>query len=134
MGAQCKNHPDFAAKGRCAGCAESFCTNCLVDIHGQSYCGSCKVLAVKGQPVIEEATVPCEEANEALKYAIIGIFCFGIILEPVAIARAIKARKMIALNPTLTGSGKANAALIIACVALGLWVLGIFVRIASAAH
>ena len=77
---QCKNHPDLQAVDRCIGCAEPFCGDCLVEIHGQKYCGSCKIMALKGQPLIlEEPTIPCKEANEALTYAIVGIFCCGII-------------------------------------------------------
>ena len=125
---QCKNHPNVAAVDRCAGCAEPFCANCLVDIQGQKYCGSCKVMAVRGQPVIEAATIPCKEAGEALTYAIVGLFCFGIILEPIAISKALKAKKMMAANPRLTGSGKATAALIISIVGLILWVLGMVAR------
>jgi len=129
--AQCKNHSDLAAVDRCAGCAEPFCANCLVEINGKKYCGSCKVLAIQGRPLPQQATIPCAEADEALKYALIGIICFGIILEPMAIVKANKAKKMIALNPQLTGSGKAQAAMIIAIVALALWVLGIVARIAQ---
>ncbi len=126
----CKNHPQVAAVDRCAGCAESFCANCLLDIKGQKYCGSCKTLAVTAQPVVAEAaTMPCQEANEALKYAIVGIFCFGIILEPIAISKALKARRMIEMNPRLTGAGKATAALIVGIVALLLWVLGLLARV-----
>jgi hypothetical protein len=128
----CKNHPGVAATGRCAGCAESFCRNCLVSVRGQQYCGSCKTLALQGgsaAAVPAAATLPCKEADDALKYAIIGIFCFGIILEPIAIQKALKAKKMIAANPRLTGSGKATAALIIAIVGLVLWVLGLLARI-----
>lgn len=128
---QCKNHPNVAAVDRCAGCAEPFCGNCLVDIQGQKYCGSCKVMAVKGQPVIEAATIPCKEAGEALMYSIVGLFCFGIILEPVAISKALKAKKMIAANPRLTGSGKATAGLIIGIVGLILWVLGMIARFSN---
>jgi len=127
----CKNHPTIEAVERCAGCAEPFCSNCLVEIHGQKYCGSCKIMAIKGQPVVEAATIPCKEAGEALKFAIIGIFCFGIILEPMAIVKALKAKKMIEMNPQLTGSGKATAALIIAIVGLILWVLGIVARVSQ---
>ncbi len=102
---QCKNHPEVTAVDRCAGCAEPFCNDCLVEMNGQKYCGSCKVLALQGQPaVVEEATIPCKEANEALTYAIVGIFCCGIILEPLALIKASKARKMIAMNPRLQGS------------------------------
>jgi len=127
---QCKNHPTVPAVDRCAGCAEPFCNECLVEIHGQKYCGSCKVMALRGQPVVaEEATVPCKEANEALTYAIVSLFCFGCILGPVAISKASKARKMIELNPRLAGSGKATAATIIGVVALVLWVLGLISRV-----
>ena len=130
---QCKNHPEVAAVDRCAGCAESFCPDCLVEIHGQKYCGACKVIALKGQtPVVETATIPCKEANEALTYAIVGLFCFGIILGPVALSKAAKARKMMKLNPQLTGSGKVTAATIIAIVALVLWVLGLISRVSQA--
>ncbi len=128
---ECKNHPNVSAIGRCAGCSEPFCGDCLIELHGQKYCGSCKVLAVQGQPVVEEATIPCKEAGEALTYSIIGIFCFGIILEPMAISKALKARKLIALNPRLSGSGKATAALIIGIVSLVLWVLGLIARFST---
>lgn len=125
---ECKNHPSLPAVARCSGCAEPFCQNCLVEIQGQRYCASCKVMAVQGRPVVEEATLPCPEADEALKYAIIGIFCFGIILEPIAISKALKAKKILEMNPQLTGSGKAQAALIIGIIGLALWVIGMVAR------
>jgi len=126
----CKNHPGVAATTRCVGCAEPFCKNCVVDIQGQSYCGACKTMAVAGAPMVDMATIPCKEADEALKYAIIGIFCFGVILGPVAISKALNAKKMIALNPRLSGSGKVTASLIIGTIAFILSVLGI-IRIAG---
>ena len=128
---ECKNHPRVAAVDRCAGCAESFCSDCLVEIHGQKYCGACKVLAVRGQTVVEAATQPCKEASEALTYSIVGIFCFGIILGPIAISKAWKAKKMMAANPNLTGSGKATAALVVGIAALILWVLGMMARFSN---
>ncbi len=129
---KCKNHPEVEAVDRCAGCAESFCGNCLVEIQSQKYCGACKTIALRGAaPIIEEATIPCKEADEALKYAIAGLICCGIILEPVAISKALKARQMMSLNPRLTGSGKATAALIIGIVGFLLWILGTLSRVAS---
>ena len=125
---QCKNHPSVQATDRCAGCAETFCPNCLIAIGGQMYCGSCKVLAVSGRPIVEQATIPCALADEALKYALIGILCFGIILGPMAIVKALKAKKEIAADPMLTGEGKANAALIIGIIVLVFWVLGLVTR------
>ena len=84
--------------------------------------------------MVEAATIPCKEADDALKYAIIGIFCFGIILEPIAIAKASKAKKMMQMNPQLTGSGKATAAMIIGIISLILWVIGMVVRVSNLAH
>ena len=60
---------------------------------GQMYCASCKSMAVSATPAYESATIPCKEADEALKYAIIGLFCFGIILGPMALIKATKAQK-----------------------------------------
>jgi hypothetical protein len=130
---ECKNHPDVQAVDRCSGCAEAFCPDCLVDIRGQKYCGSCKVMALQGQPalVVEEATIPCKEATEALTYGIIGLFCFGIVLGPVAISKALKAKKMMAMNPRLAGSGKATAGLILGIIALVFWVIGIATRVSG---
>lgn len=119
----CKNHPGVPAHARCAGCAEEFCFNCLVNMNGQHYCGSCKVLGIRGRPVVEEGTLPCKEAREALTYALVGLLCI-IILEPLAIAKALEARRKLAMNPNLTGWGKATAALVIAISLLTLWVLG----------
>jgi hypothetical protein len=111
---------------------EPFCPNCLVTVKGRSYCASCKVMAIGDRaPVFEQLTEECEEAKEALKYAIIGIFCFGIFLEPIAIKKALDAKKMIAANPNLTGSGKATAALVIGITVFVLWLVSIFARVAS---
>lgn len=82
--------------------------------------------------MMEEATLQCKEANEALIYSIVGIFCFGIILEPIAIVKALKAKKMIEQNPRLQGSGKVTAALIISIVGLALGILNLFVLVGSA--
>lgn len=122
----CQAHPGVAAIAQCAGCAEPFCANCLVTLKGVQYCGSCKGMAVSvvGVPILQE----CQEAAEALKYSIVGIVCFGIILEPLAINKALKARQLIAANPSLGGKGKATAALIIAIVVLVINVLGLVAR------
>ena len=66
----------------------------------------------------EETTIACKEASDALKFALIGVLIIGIILEPIAIAKALRAKKMINEDSRLTGSGKANAALIIAIIYL----------------
>lgn len=129
---QCKNHPAVPATDRCAGCAEPFCNQCLVEIQGQKYCGVCKVMALKGPVVMaDEATIPCKEAGEALTFAILSLFCFGFIFGPMAISKASKAKNMMALNPRLTGSGKATAATIIGIIGLVFWVLGLVLRVSN---
>jgi hypothetical protein len=130
---QCRNHAQVEAVDRCAGCAEAFCADCLVEIQGKKYCGPCKVMVLAGQVPLppDSETLPCKEADEALKYAIIGIFCFGIILEPMAISKALKAKKMIEADPRLMGSGKVTAALWIGWIALVLWVLGLLSRLSG---
>ena len=126
---ECRNHPGASAADRCAGCQEPFCRNCLVTVKGRTYCASCKVMALSGQtPVFEQVTEQCAEAGEALKYAIISIFCFGFILGPIAISKALAAKRIMAANPNLIGSGKANAALALGIIGLGLWLVSIIVR------
>jgi len=122
----CHNHPDVLASATCAGCAEPFCADCVVNLRGAVYCGSCKTMAVTTAP--PPALIPCQEANTALKYAIVGIFCFGIVCGPYAISKALTARKLIAANPSLSGKGRADAALVIGIVVTALWALGMYAR------
>lgn len=75
-------------------------------------------------PMLRESV----DAKEALKLAIIGIFCFGIILAPLAISRANKAKRMMDADPTLGGRGQANAAIVIAIGVIFLWIIGIISR------
>ena len=122
----CRNHPSVPAIDRCAGCAEPHCHNCLVEVGGQKYCEACKTLAVQGRTlVLEQATMPCKLASEALTTAIVSLFCFGMILGPVAIYKASKARKEIDADPQLTGWGKTNAAIFIGIVGLLLWLVAL---------
>lgn len=79
----------------------------------------------------DEATIPCKEAGEALTFAILSLFCFGFIFGPMAISKASKAKNMMALNPRLTGSGKATAATIIGIIGLVFWVLGLVLRVSN---
>ncbi len=90
---ECINHPATSVTDRCTACLEAFCDDCLVTIQGQKYCGACKVSAFGGAlPVSEQVAETCWEATDALQYAIIGIFCFGFLLGPVAISKALKAK------------------------------------------
>ena len=105
---QCKNHPDVAAVDRCAGCAEAFCGDCLVELKGKKYCANCKVMVLAGknpQPP-EHDLRPCPEAGEALKYAIIGIFCFGIILGAHSHQQGAQGQEAHRSGPAAVGHGQ----------------------------
>jgi hypothetical protein len=126
----CKNHPGVPAAARCGGCSEGFCPNCLVQIQGRSYCGDCKVMAIPFPPIVEP-TLSCREANEALLLGILSIPCFGIILGPIAIFKAIAAKKSIARDPRLRGAGKATAGLLLGIVGFTFFVLGMIAPFAA---
>ena len=127
----CKNHPEVEAIHRCTGCAEAFCNNCLVEIKGENYCSECKQMAFSDSGGGAEGTIPNEDAKKALQYAIIGIFCFGMVMGPMAISKGIAAKKAIEQDPRLDGSGKATAAIIIGVVVFVLWVIGIISRLST---
>ena len=125
----CLNHSDREAVSSCSVCAEPFCASC-VDAPGPgATCNQClrQTRAASLAPVDTEATAL---AKEALKYAIIGIFCLGIILEPIALIKANKAAKMMREGPVPSnGAGKVTAARIISGIALTLWVLGMIAKV-----
>jgi hypothetical protein len=72
-------------------------------------------------PVHTEGQAAQKAATNALCFAIAGLFICGVILEPIAILQARKARK--ALGPGEPGHRKAVAAEIIAWIGLVLWLL-----------
>jgi ribosomal protein L40E len=77
----------------------------------------------------EEKEQARKNANNALFGAIFGIFCFGIILEPLAIWRARKAKEV--LRPGDPGYGSAQAAEIIGWIFLVLWILAVAVQVCN---
>lgn len=121
---KCKNHIEAEATNRCSGCQEVFCENCLIELEGKTYCGECKVMAVRETPIIMEESqrVPCDEAKTALTYAIIGLFCFGFIFGPMALVKAKEARDRIKDEPELTGDGKIVVAIILAILGIFVWI------------
>jgi hypothetical protein len=135
--AQCRNHPNVPATGRCTGCAEEFCSNCLVDVRGQQYCSACKVMALEGKvpgaamAAQERGQLPNKAAKEVLILSIVSIFCCGIILGPIAIFKAVQARAELNRDPQLGGSGMVTAALVIAIISTILNILGLALRVST---
>ena len=130
----CQNHPTVPAIDRCAGCAEPFCANCMVELFGQRYCGSCKVMAIKDQPMPDMGVYPCKEAQTAFVTAIVGMFLFGIILGPVALSQAHKATQVLDANPQYTGREKVRAARIIGIFALVFGIINCIYAISQQSH
>jgi len=127
--ADCSRHAGVEAAVRCAGCRKPYCDNCVVELRGETYCGPCK-----NRKVRERLFIPAyKKPAEALRYAIVGIVCCGIVLEPVAIYKACTALGEIRRNPLLPGKGMAIAALIIGIGVVGLWVLAILFHVFVAA-
>ena len=96
------------------------------------FCGRSLTVPARQQDFNFQKAV--SDAGSALTMAIIGIFCFGIILEPIAIVKARGAKKV--LQPGDQNYGKAQAAEIIGWIFVALWALsliGYIIAIASGA-
>ncbi len=92
-------------------------------------------MAVDGQVPVnpdEEESIPNKLAGEALTMAIIGIFCFGFILGPIAIYKGSKAKTEMDEDPRQSGRGKATAAQIIGGIILLLNLVSILSIVAEA--
>ena len=108
---------------------EMVCPTCG-DIVSGSYCFRCRNLSATDYTGPKQ-TLP--EAKEALKYAIIGIFCVGMILGPMAIVKGTSAKKAIAMDPRYEGEGMATAAQIIGGIVCLLYIVNILVLIGGVA-
>jgi Prokaryotic RING finger family 1 len=106
---------------------ESFCSTCGDIVTG--YCFRCQNVGAIDYTG-PKRTSP--EAKEALKYALIGLLCFGFVLGPLAIIRGTAAKKTIAHNPMLEGEGLATAAQIIGGIEVLLfvgWILRVIIEL-----
>ncbi len=108
---------------KCPFCAEAiqdgaiFCTHCGRDLVNQTG----QVIVVARGTATPEKVQAARDAGSALTMAIVGIFIFGIFLEPGAIIIARRAKKILA--PGDAGYDSANAAEIIGWVVLILTVI-----------
>jgi hypothetical protein len=83
-----------------------------------------------GPPMYPVRGMEAPGAKQALILGIVSFFCCGIILGPMAIINANKAKQAIAMDPSLTGGGMATAGMILGIIALVLNVVGLIARLA----
>jgi hypothetical protein len=72
-----------------------------------------------------------KEAKDALTYSLVGIFCFGFILGPIAIGKGLTALKIIKSEPGMPGKGKAQAGIIIGALELLLNIAGFIIKLST---
>ena len=68
-------------------------------------------------------------AKQALILGIVSLVCCGIVLGPLAIINANKAKQAIAMDPSLGGGGMATAGMILGIISLVLNVIAIIARL-----
>ena len=141
----CRNHARAPGAGRCAGCAEEYCKNCILELSGQNYCAACKLMALEGRtPSMVAAAMELNEpksaeAQQAFTTAIIGFItgglgCFyiaGFICGVIGIAKGVTAKKNLIENPSRMGSFQSTAAIVLGCMAILLNLLNIAFRVAA---
>lgn len=106
---------------------ESFCPTCGDIVTG--VCFRCQHAVPDAEFTGEKKTAP--EAKEALRLAIIGMFCFGVVLGPIAIVKGANAKRTIAMDPRLGGEGIATAAQVLGAIELLLFVFYILAALAG---
>ena len=132
----CLNHPNQTAVYTCRLCAESFCHDCVINPQVDPICKQCAATEPKTTDDIPpQKTEATALASEALKYSLVSFLCFGFILGPVAISKAMKARKMAAASPVpVSGMGSATAALWCGWISLILNIIFFGQKMANGGH
>ncbi len=127
----CFHHTGTLATDRCRGCAELFCSDCLVEVGGVHYCDSCKCIAIDDPPVYHQAMGLSDEAKKAAGSAAfamtIGLFAciIGLPLAIAAISFGAKGMRETREDPRKTGFGLALGSILIGILVIALSVVGV---------
>jgi hypothetical protein len=124
----CPNHPDAATVDYCRGCSATYCQTCMTAVHGAYFCVDCKK-QMTGERLPEAVQTYHPDADEALKYAVIGFFCVGFIMGPLATYKAFGALTAIRKDPRFLGYGRALAAAVLGFLAFILSIIGFATRV-----
>jgi hypothetical protein len=113
---------------------ESLCPTCG-DIIDNQFCLRCNQPNLSQDVYAPSApgayfTTRAPGVEEAIRYAVLGIFCAGFIFGFLAIRSGSKAKDQIARDPRLDGAGLATFAQILGAFDIVAWVIGLL-RIAS---
>jgi len=118
------NSPGCKEEGKaCPFCGEKIKIDALK-------CKHCGEYLDKSLRQSTEVKVEPADAGSAMTMGIIGIFCFGIILGPIAISKANRALAVINAEPGTPGKGKATAGLVLGIIDTVLGILNILLLIA----
>jgi hypothetical protein len=128
---RCWEEHDGCAK---PGCSEDTkkCPMCGETIKAVALkCKHCGEYLDKSLKKDEAPVGPLKEATDSLKYSLIGIFCIGFILGPIAVVKGIKALNMIREEPRYEGKGKAIAGIIIGSLECLLYIFALLARLSE---
>lgn len=105
------------------------CPRCSVAIAlGTQICPACRAIT-SPDGIYHGLKANAPGAVKSLVLGIIGLFVCGVILGPIAISEANKAKQGMAADPSLGGEGLATAGKVLGILALIVWGIGLIYRV-----
>ena len=124
---KCINHLEVDAVGTCIKCGKGLCIDCKREIAGRILCQVCadEILTQKTPPATAVLKEEAPGALLALILSIVGFFFspLAIVLGPIAIHYANKAKTALKQRPEMNGGNMATAGYIIGIIDI---VIGVF--------
>jgi hypothetical protein len=110
------------------------CPNCRAQIPaGSLVCSYCRAIT-SPDGIYHGPKVNAPGAVSSLVFGILGLLICGVIFGALAISNSNKAKRAMASDPTLGGSGLATAGLVLGIIDLIGWAIILFVRLGSMGH
>jgi hypothetical protein len=104
------------------------CPRCKVAIAvGTAICPACRAIT-SPDGIYHGLKTNAPGAVKSLVFGIIGLLVCGVVLGPLAISEANKAKQAMAVDPTLGGEGMATAGKVLGILALIGWAIALFYR------